>query len=302
MLKLKNRVVSWSQSLLMRLRIYSPKLVWYSYSTRDFQIVDYQAYQLDKLPYSFRGPKPVLKNKKYISFLGAAQTFGVFCRKPFPDLIKDELGCNIINLGMGGAGPGHFLHKELLSVINDSKIAVVQVLSARSVENSVMEDCTGTITIRATGEKLSSKDAYNRVLSNPEFDAEQIISETRQNYTKAYKELLDKITVPKILFWFSDRDPAYQDDFSSVDGIFNSFPHMVNQEIINIIAMECDEFVSCTTNRGLPQKLISRFTNKPVSIIDGPGKKPKTHNYYYPSPEMHTDAAKVLLPVIQNYL
>ncbi|MEX1014590.1 MAG: DUF6473 family protein [Candidatus Paceibacterota bacterium] len=302
MVNLKNKIIYYAQSALIKYKLYKPKEVWYSYSSRDYNIVDYKTYEIGNLPYTFRGPKPEIKNNNYVSFAGAAQTFGVYCQKPFPDLVKERLNYKMINLGMGGAGPSHFLHDELLSIINKSSVAVIQLLSARSVENSIMENCTGEITIRKTGEKLSSQDAYSKILLQPEYDAEQIILETRQNYVNLYKVLLSRITVPKILFWFSERKPAYQDDFCSVKGIFNSFPQMVNQEMVDKIANDCDECVFCISKRGLPQKLISRFTNKPVTIIDGPGRKPKAHNYYYPSPEMHDDAAKALIPIIKKYL
>lgn len=298
---LKNKLIYYGQHALLKTGLYNPDEVWYSYSKRDYEIVDYQAYELPGLSYTFRGPKPDLKPGEYIAFIGAAQTFGCYCQNPFPDLIQKKLNVDILNLGMGGAGPEHFIEPKLLELINDAKAVVVQVLSARSVENSYMEDCTGTITLRETGEKVSSEEAYRRVLSKSEDFAKQIVSETRENYIKKYHDLLDKITVPKILFWFSEREPEYKDDFSDVKGLFNDFPQMVNQEIFEEIAGKCDESVVCKTDRGLPQQLVSRFTGKPVSIIEGPGKKPKTRNYYYPSPEMHEDAANALEPVLTKF-
>lgn len=299
---LKNKIIYHVQRLLMKFNLYSPEEVWYSYSERDYEVVDYHPYEISDLPYTFRGPKPELESGNYIAFIGAAQTFGCFCQHPFPDLIWKKLDITVLNLGMGGAGPEHFNEQELLSLINDAKAVVVQVMSARSVENSYMEDCTGIITLRETGEKVSSEEAYRRVLAKSEDFARQIVEETRQNYIETYRKLLNKITVPKILFWFSVREPEYEDDFSNVKSLFNSFPQMVNQATLEKIASECEESVICTTNRGLPQKLVSRFNGKPVSIIDAPGKKPKTHNYYYPSPEMHEDAARELAPVLSNYL
>src|SRR5690625_6059162 len=82
----------------------------------------------------------------------------------------------------------------------------------------------GIVTVRETGEKLSSNEAYSRILQQPGDYGERIIEETRQNYIQLYKELLNKITVPKILFWFSDREPDYKDDYSSVKGISHGFP------------------------------------------------------------------------------
>lgn len=299
---LKNRIKYYVQNTLIKLNLYEPKEVWYSYSQRDYEIVDYQAYQIPGLPYTFRGPKPDLNSGDYVAFIGAAQTFGCLCEHPFPDLIQQKFDVDILNLGMGGAGPEHFDDPKLLDLINNAKAVVVQVMSARSVENSYMKDCTGIITIRETGEKVSSKEAYRRVLDQSEDFARKIVEETRRNYVGTYRNLLNKITVPAILLWFSVREPHYIDDFSSVKSLFNSFPQMVNQAMLHEIATECDDIVNCTTNRGIPQKLISRFNGKRTSIIDAPGNKPKTHNYYYPTPEMHEDAAKSLEHVVAKIL
>src|SRR5690625_6981528 len=77
-----------------------------------------------------------------------------------------------------------------------------------------------------------------------------------------YNELLNIITLPIILFWFSDREPDYKDDYSSVKGIFHGFPQMVNREMTETIADLRDDYVECVTDRGLPNRLTSRFTGK----------------------------------------
>jgi hypothetical protein len=299
---LRNQARYVTQKVLLKSGLYKPEKVWYSYSERDHEIVDYNAYQIPELPYTFRGPKPRLNSGEYIAFLGAAQTFGCFCPKPFPEIIKHNLDVDILNLGMGGAGPDHFNQPKLITLVNDSKVAVLQVLSARSVENSFMKDCTGTITIRETGEKVSGKEAYRILLNQSEDYARKIVSETRKNYLSIYKNLLSEIKVPVILFWFSKRKPEYEDDYSNFNKLLNDFPHLVNQELLEEIIAECDDYVECISDRGSPQKLLSRFTGKPASVIDGPGKKPKRFNYYYPSPEMHEDAANKLQNVLSKFL
>src|SRR5690625_6907761 len=46
----------------------------------------------------------------------------------------------------------------------------------------------GIVTVRETGEKLSSNEAYSRILQQPGDYGERIIEETRQNYIQLYKE------------------------------------------------------------------------------------------------------------------
>ena len=87
------------------------------YQETDLEVFDYQIYCLDeklfdaqsKTPFLLRGPKPyTLQKVPYFVCIGAAQTFGSFCKKPFPILLQESLGISCINLGRGGAGPAFF--------------------------------------------------------------------------------------------------------------------------------------------------------------------------------------------------
>ena len=46
----------------------------------------------------FRGPK-IDPARPYIACIGAAQTFGRFCVRPFPHILMDSLGAQVLNLG-----------------------------------------------------------------------------------------------------------------------------------------------------------------------------------------------------------
>src|ERR1043165_956930 len=106
------------------------------YQAEANHIVDYDLWQLPGSSEFFRGPPMVMAAKKYIAFVGAAQTFGAFCRFPFPTLVAERLGGSVVNLGIGGAGPARFITDPILmKVVNESKMAVVQVLSGRSAPN-----------------------------------------------------------------------------------------------------------------------------------------------------------------------
>jgi len=104
------------------------------YQERDWEIVDYQMYQHLGTGLHFRGPQPGgLKTGRYIVCVGAAQTFGCFCPKPFATLLSEALAVPVINFGYGGAGPSFFLnHEALLKEINNAACVVLQVMSARS--------------------------------------------------------------------------------------------------------------------------------------------------------------------------
>jgi hypothetical protein len=61
-------------------------------------------------------------------------------------------------------------------------------------------------------------------------------------------------------------------------------------------------YAECVSLRGSPQPLVSRFTGRPVTVNPADDRldlavKPWAENRYYPSPEMHEDAARTLQAV-----
>jgi hypothetical protein len=300
------------------------------YQLRDYEVIDYQMYTLGE-SLRFRGPQiSNLETGKYIVCIGAAQTFGCFCSRPFPTILQEEFNLPVLNLGLGGVGPYFFLkYPELFEYINKAKFAIVQVMSGRSESNSLFEsDGLALMTRRSDGVKLSADDAYKQVLEGNyiwqkftigqkyirvaariygAIRAVQIVAETRNNWVNNYRNLLKQIEVPKILFWFSKRYPDYQTKYNNISNLFNAYPQMVNQKMIEQIKDLSDEYVECVSDRGTPQRLISRFTGKPTKINSGVplqefGGKMWTHNSYYPSPEMHEDAAESLKPACLKLL
>ena len=110
------------------------------YAREDWNVIDYGIWKLaDGFP-QMRGPEigPLIPGA-YGVVLGAAQAFGRFCPKPFPLLLSERIGMPVLNLGLAGAGPRMFMRKNILRVVNDAAFVVVQVMSGRSLGNSVFE-------------------------------------------------------------------------------------------------------------------------------------------------------------------
>jgi hypothetical protein len=270
----------------------------FGYQKRDWHIVDYQLFRL--LPrLQVRGPKPPLDPGSFFVCIGAAQTFGRFCERPYPTILSEELELPVLNLGAAGAGPLFFLRRpRLLEYINHARFAIVQVMSARSEDNSYFESLgTGYLTRRSDGSKAVADPAYQELLETKgdEF-VRQLVAETRLNWLRHFRGLLAKIQVPTILFWFSKRSPAYSEDYSDVQGLFGYFPQLVNDSMMAKLRQQADDYVECVTSRGLPQALFDRVSGAPTTVADLPhlGGQTHTDNAYYPSPEMHEDAAAAL--------
>ncbi len=277
------------------------------YQRKDFEIVDYNLYKLPGTSFFIRGPERwTVGESGYFAALGAAQTFGRFCSSPFPEKLERELGIPGLNLGHAGAGPSDFLrHASIIKFINDAECAIVQVLSGRSVNNSYFTCPSGGVVVRADGrdgdKPVLAADAYRDLLKNENRSfVKRIVEETRDNWLKGMRDLLKSITVPKILFWFSVRTPRYRENYDTLHGLFGEFPQFVNEEMIMTLKEDADYYVECVTSRGLPQSLVSRWDGSPVPIYKN--NPFPHHNLYYPSPEMHEDAAAALKPVVRELM
>lgn len=276
------------------------------YQDRDAEIIDYQLWKEDGVGGVLRGPKPDnLIKDEYISCVGAAQTFGCYVKHTYVEQIGNSLGCGALNLGISGAGPGFFLSRPaFIKKVNQGKLAIVQVMSGRSVANSLYSTNGKEMLERISdGVKQGAAPMYAELLQSKNSELiSAVLHETRNNWVREYIELLDRITVPKILLWFSVRTPEYSAELNNVHDFFGEFPQLVNREMINLIKVSADDYIECVTDAGMPQKLISQYTGQPVTInkrADLGGNK-KSYNDYYPSPEMHDVAAKIILEKIKG--
>ncbi len=285
-----------------------------AYGPPDWEVVDYETYLLDPAlkdrqtgeGLRIRGPRPEkLADGRYFVCIGAAQTFGRFCRKPYPTLLQERLQLEVLNLGRGGAGPSFFSEDNatLLDYTNRGKFAVIQVMSGRSESNSeFLSSGLGFYTRVSDGSWIDCDDAFRELLQGKDRDRlKRIVAETRRNWVESYRKLLEGITVPRILLWFSTRRPRYTEDYRSLESLFGEFPQLVNGEMVAQIRGFCDHYVECVTARGYPHRLTSRFTGQPVTVVDDWGGK-WTENWYYPSPEMHLDAADKLEKTLRRHL
>jgi hypothetical protein len=279
------------------------------YQQPDWRVADYAPFCLDeriidpstKRPLFIRGPRAAwLEKNAYFVCLGAAQTFGRFCARPFPTLLQEKLSLPVLNISHGGAGPSFFDAKNgrLLQYLNGARFVIVQVMSGRSEGNSLFEsDGVGYYRRRSDGTNLDCDQAFSELLrTEPQAYVGQIVEETRRSWCASYDRLLSAIAVPKVLFWFSTRTPDYRQGWRNLADLFGAFPQLVNAAMIDAIRRQCEAYVECTTKRGMPQILVDRFTGEKTTVVDPWTSAPWVENWYYPTPEMHEDAATLLEP------
>ena len=264
---------------------------------------DYELYEIPGLgSRTFRGP-PADTSAPYLAFIGGAQTFGRFASEPYPTLLGARLGIPVLNLGAGGAGPRYFEAPELLRLINGAEAVVVQVMSGRSASNSMFDNSESGAMIgrlRSDQSPLRSDAFFVKFAQScSEIEFKKVVDETRDDYMSSFVKLLQNIVVPKILLWFSIRQPQYVDDFKSLPfGVLKAFPQLVNGSMAKELAAFSDEYVECVSDAGLPNRLWQ--SDQPVPGLAS--KEGTLENRYYPSPAMHGAAADALEAACRRFL
>jgi Domain of unknown function (DUF6473) len=307
--------------------------LWYpDYQPRDYEIVDYERFYVDGCNIPFRGPafNPFkAAPNSYFTCLGAVQTYGAWCERPFPALLGEAIGLPALNLAVGGVGPGFYtLNERLIEAMNRGRFVILQCMAARHAGNSrfAPDGFVEFVIDKRVGDSIPSWAGWKRVIVEEPENALRYVEETRCAWIEVSLQLLARIRVPVIFFYFSRRPAEYQIDFTAieaqreqlrrgidsgpfVDGLMGDFPHLVDGRCVREVAAACAGYAECLSARGMGQALLSRFTGRPIGELEHSAlgdefvKLPRmSHNTYYPSSQMHEDARDALLPAARKLL
>jgi hypothetical protein len=283
------------------------------YQERDAHVVDYQLYELPGVAPHVGGGRfcgPPVVGDDYVACLGGAQVFGRYCARPFPMLLADVLGIESMNLGWGGAGPTFYTASSaLMGYVNRARLAIVVVMSARAQSSSafVQTHHNQRGVRQSDGKVMTATEFFEELVVSAPERVPAIVAETKQTFVREMTRLLDNIQVPKILFWFSVRGPRYTSEVAlPLERLWGEFPQLVDDAMVERLRPHADDYVECVTSRGLPHRLVDR-SGRPTAVaqlvsIARPEPAPSEVNSYYPSPEMHEDAAAALAPVCRRWL
>ena len=294
----------------------------FDYAARDHEVVDYETFVLPGHPeVELRGPMPDLDAGDWFTCIGAAQTMGIYVPRPYPVLLGERLGVASLNLGVGAGWPEFYTtnHPELLEWANRGRFVVLQAMSARGGASSWFEPTgrTEELRSRTTGDVFASVEAFRHVKQTEPDRIGEYVEELRHTWISTNLELVSRLDVPVILFYFSTRDADTRPDVTNDDPFeaMGEFPQLVDARCLDAVAEACIGRVDCLSTRNFGHELVSRFTGKPVSIDHAklwgrttpPDKLHRqflsaTHNDYYPSPEMHVDATDALAAGIARLL
>jgi hypothetical protein len=296
------------------------------YQQRDAAVVDYELWRPPGCVDWLRGPPPPsLAPGSYFACVGAAQTFGCFAARPWPAIVAEQIGLPALNLGVAGAGPEVFHQDAFPQLLAGARFVVFQVMSGRSADCSrFISEGRERLRVRKDDRVLGADAAWSEVLREEHgeqpgrlhmladrcyspfghHEARRLVRETRENWLQQFCSLLDATKAPKLLMWFSRRSPRYRARYHSVNAMFGEFPQLVDERMVATVAAHATGQARCVTSRGTPQLLRDRFTDLPITVSPGDAGSGEsadvrwTHNTYYPSPEMHEDAARAVVTAL----
>lgn len=284
-----------------------------NYQMESSHVADYDLYTLPGVPFTMRGPAAAPEGRAdSISFIGQAQTFGAFCQYPFPNLLGAMCSAQVFNFGRGGAGPGYFRDQEaIIDYVNNSSCCVLQMMSARSsVENEYFSSVNGLASVEfkkgpRKGEKMLGHRAYDVLateLSVGEFT--DLVKSTREHYLSQFKELIDKIEVPKVLLYIGRRRPLRNWSLKArirPKALIGLHPHMVTEGMVAEIGSQCDEVVTVYGDEGVRHRLLNRFDGNYTTIRRAEDRWIKDHSTYI-SPYLHVEAAMKLYGPVKRLM
>jgi len=284
------------------------------YQARDAEFIDYKPWLIcEKANFFVRGPKlqPAdLNQGNYFSVLGAAETVGVLVQTPYGAVLADRIKIPCLNLGKGGGGALFFIRpvmQEVIDYIDKGKFLILTLMSARQTSNSLFKSKDGTSQCIYNDVEMLADRAWELIIEAHWHDKsflKNFVLEVRETYVNEYLQLLKTVKVPVILFYFSQRKPKYTPGWKKKQArsIWAKFPHLVDQQTIKkILAQAHVTYAKCVSRRGIPYTLKDK-TGQEKPLWEPTQKKFQKFHSYYPSPEMHEDAAKVLLPICRKIL
>jgi hypothetical protein len=146
------------------------------------------------------------------------------------------------------------------------------------------------------GASMTASEFFTDLVREAPEQVPRIVAETRRNFVRDMCALLKNIRPPKLLLWFSVRKPEYPAEVAlPLWKLWGAFPQFVNRPMVDMLRAHSADYVEVVTSRGLPQPLRDRAGN-PATVVHAYGRESSTatQNTYYPSPEMHEDAAEAL--------
>lgn len=255
----------------------------------------------------FRGPRRSLE-RPYIAILGGTETYGKFVPDPYPDLVEDETGMAVVNLGCMNAGPDVFLNDPaIVEIANRSAVTVLQIMGAINITNRYFavhprrndRFLHATPLLRGMFREVDFTEFsftrhMLRALQATSPDRFEVVAEElRATWVERMLLLLGRITGPKILFWMSDQAPPPPARRASL----RIEPLLVDAEMVAALSGQADVYVEHVTKAlAITSAITPALTGLAFAPLDAQVAAG------LPGPAAHRQAAEALSAALGRYI
>lgn len=268
------------------------------YQSVDRWAYDYDLWFADEGRLAFRGPGTDLRQSNLLTFIGAAQTFGRFVDRPFPEMFRPFSKLPVANLGVSGAGPERYLNDPFLrDVLSRSRYVFIQAMSGRSVSAGVFKvGGNNGVSIfqegARKGEQHLAQDAY-RIL-RVEYGEDQYREQIRlvqEAWVERYVDLVETAGGRACLIWISER--AIDSDLVVDRSPVGVFPHFVDAGCVAEVQRRCNiPVVECVLPVMKADPIVNRYTGELEAAFTPerfPNRPDDTRalNTYYATRKLH---------------
>ncbi|MBL3594376.1 hypothetical protein JMM63_02100 [Rhodovulum sulfidophilum] len=171
----------------------------------------------------FRGPRRPLE-QPYCAAVGGTETYGKFVPKPYPALIEEATGLQMVNLGCINAGLDVFLNDaSLMDVVAGAQVTIFQALGAHNMSNRfyVVHPRRNDRFLRASamlkalypGVDFTEFHFTRHMLSvlkqKSPSSFEIVVAELQMAWQARMRKLAGRVPGDKILLWLPGRPPGY---------------------------------------------------------------------------------------------
>lgn len=251
----------------------------------------------------FRGPRRDI-DRAYVAVLGGTETYGKFVPLPFPDLLEQELGLPVANLGCMNAGPDVFLNEAAVTQIAaQASVTVVQILGAQNLSNRYY-----AVHPRRNDRFLGATPLLRTIFPRVDFTEfnftrhmlmslqtasadkfEVVAEELRAAWVTRMKLLLSRLGRRVILLWVSDQAPP--SPTRRVDLTRN--PLLIDSEMIQAIRAPVAGYVEAVYSAAALSQGVEGMAFVPMEAPAAAG---------LPGPAAHREVADLLMPAIHRLI
>lgn len=251
----------------------------------------------------FRGPRRDI-DRAYVAVLGGTETYGKFVPVPFPDMIEQELGLPVANLGCMNAGPDVFLNEVAVTEIAaQASVTVVQILGAQNLSNRYYavhprrndRFLGATPLLRAIFPRVDftefnfTRHMLTSLQSASADKFEVVAEELRAAWVARMKLLLSRLGRRTILLWVSEQPPPTPT--RRVD--LARSPLLIDSEMINAIRAPVAGYVEAVFSHAALSQGVEGMAFAPMEAPAAAG---------LPGPAAHREVADLLMPAIYQLI